>query len=84
MKQVAKLLQEKSGRTVNVRIVSQEEAARYHKEREAAAPGYIDSWSGWFKAIESGECAVVDPMLENILGRKPRGIEELTDKLFGK
>ena len=82
MEQVAKLLQEKSGRTVNVRIVSQEEAARYHKEREVASPVYIDSWSGWFKAIEAGECAVVDPLLESILGRKPRGIEEMADKLF--
>lgn len=84
MKQVATLLEEKSGRPVEVRIVSPEEAARYHKERKVASPFYIDSWSGWFSGIKGGECAVVDPTLERILGRKPRGIEEMADQLFGK
>jgi hypothetical protein len=32
--------------------------------------------------MEDGETGVVDPLLEKLLGRKPKGIAEMADELF--
>ena len=42
----------------------------------------MESWVGWFDGIKAGECEVVDPLLEQILGRQPKGIEECAGDFF--
>jgi len=79
----AMLEQTRPGITVNVKKVGQEEAARFHKEQKSADDWVVESWSGWHAGVEAGETAVVDPLLEELLGRKPAGIEELASTLFG-
>jgi hypothetical protein len=32
--------------------------------------------------MQNGEASIVDPTMENLLGRKPRGIEDMLDELF--
>ena len=34
--------------------------------------------------MKNGEVKYTDPMLEQLLGRKPRGIEDMMDELFDK
>src|ERR1700757_4051612 len=83
--EIASLLQEHTGRKVNVRIVSPKEAIEYHKKRESISADqawYLDNWASWLQGMEEGEVNIVDPTMEKLLGRKPRGIEEMVDELF--
>ncbi|WP_345750831.1 NAD(P)H-binding protein [Microbacterium rhizophilus] len=41
-----------------------------------------DSWNLMYQGLAAGEGSVVDPLLGELLGRAPRGIEELPDHLF--
>jgi uncharacterized protein YbjT (DUF2867 family) len=83
---VAKLVEEQTGRKVQVDIVGRKEAERYHKYEKKSLPedGFwvIESWAGWHDGIAKGETAVVDPLLEELIGRKPKGIEEMAGVLF--
>ncbi|OAL37785.1 hypothetical protein AYO20_02962 [Fonsecaea nubica] len=83
---VAKLVEEHTGRQVKVDIVGREEAERYHKVEKKSVPEdnfwVVESWSGWHDGIAKGETATVDPMIGEILGRPPRGIEEMASRLF--
>lgn len=82
---ISKLVEKETGRKVNVKIVGKEEAAKYHKEKKSlpeASFWVIDSWSGWHDALANDEGATVDPLLGQILGREPKGIEELAGKFF--
>lgn len=63
-------------------LVGRDEAKRYHLKDGQKEEWLVDSWSGWFEALKNGECAVVDPLLENILERKVDGMEELAKELF--
>ena len=83
---VAELVEEVTGRKVNVKIVGREEARRYHIEEKKSVPAgqawVVESWSGWHEGIKAGETKVVDPLLEQLLGRTPKGVEELKEVLF--
>ena len=82
---IARMLEEETGFTVNVRFVGREQAKRYHLDKMSAGGGgdwVIESWSGWYDGLQAGECEVVDPLLESLLGRPPRGIEEMKSSLF--
>lgn len=82
---VADLVRKYSGREVEVKIVGEDEAREYHLKKGSVpkeAEWQVVSWSGWHKGIKDGETAVVDPLLEELLGRKPRGIEECAEELF--
>ncbi|OAP56860.1 hypothetical protein AYL99_08972 [Fonsecaea erecta] len=83
---VAKLVEQHTGRTVTVDIVGRQEAERYHKfEKKSVPPDnfwVVESWSGWHDGIAQGETATVDPLIGEILGRAPRGIEEMAPRLF--
>lgn len=82
LKQVAGLLQEHVGRAVYVDVVGREEARKVHSGNAAREAWVVESWSGWFEAIREGECSVVDPLLEEVLGREVRCLEELAGELF--
>ena len=82
---IARMVEQETGWTINVQLVGREEAKRHHVEKKSAGEGgdwVIESWSGWYDGLKAGECEVVDPLLENLLGRPPRGIEEIKSDLF--
>ncbi len=84
--EVGKMVERYTGRKVQVDIVGRQEAERYHKfEKKSLSEAQfwvIESWSGWHDAIANGETAVIDPLLGELLGRPPRGIEEMAEQLF--
>lgn len=83
--EIATLLQTHTGRQVNVKIVSPEEAIIYHMRNPALPQDggkFLRNWATWFKAMSLGEASVVDPALEQLLGRKPKGIQEMAEELF--
>lgn len=83
---VAKLVEQYAGRRVEVQIVGREEAERYHKFEKKSLPEtsfwVLESWAGWHDGLARGEAATVDPLLEQLLGRRPRGMEEMAETLF--
>ncbi|EXJ80506.1 hypothetical protein A1O1_08651 [Capronia coronata CBS 617.96] len=83
---VAKLVERYTGRKVTVEIVGRDEAERYHKYEKKSLPEdsfwAIESWAGWHDAIAKGETATVDPLIGEMLGRQPRGMEEMAETLF--
>ncbi|KAK5090693.1 hypothetical protein LTR05_000868 [Lithohypha guttulata] len=79
---VAQLLEESSGRKVEVKIVGKEAAKKFHLKDGKREEWLVESWVGWFDGLKNGECEVVDPLLGQILGRSPRGIEECARELF--
>lgn len=86
LKGVAKLVESRTQRTVKVEIVGKDAAEKYHKFDKCSLPRgsfwVIESWVGWHDALARGEAATVDPLLQNLLGRQPRGMEEMADRLF--
>lgn len=83
---VASIVEKHTGRKVEVHVVGREEAERYHKFEKKSLPQQsfwvLESWAGWHDGLAKGEAATVDPFLETLLGRKPRGIEEIAGTLF--
>lgn len=83
---IAKLVEEYTGRKVKVDVVGRQEAERYHKFEKKSLPEdrfwVIESWAGWHDCIAQGETATIDPLIGELLGRAPRGIEEMVEKMF--
>lgn len=82
---IASLVEKNTGRKVNLKIVGPEEAKRYHLERKSVpeeASWQVESWSNWHEGIKAGETAIVDPLLEKLIGRKPKGMKECAKDLF--
>lgn len=77
---IANLVEKYSGHKVSVNLVGSQKAFEYH--RRDKEDWLIESWSGWYEGIKVGECAVLDPLLEDLLQRKPKGIEECAQTLF--
>jgi hypothetical protein len=68
-----------------VKIVSPEEAIAYHKAHHSLPPEQefiLESWVSWFKANDRGEGTIVDPTMEKLLGRKPKGLKEMASEIF--
>ncbi|KAL2417678.1 hypothetical protein ABEF95_013151 [Exophiala dermatitidis] len=86
LSEIARLVEKYTGRQVKVEIVGREKAEHYHKFEKKSLPEdqfwAIESWAGWHDAIARGEAATIDPLIGEILGRRPRGIEELGEALF--
>lgn len=85
IKDVIKLYQRYSGRTVNIQEVGAERAVEYHRSRGTLPPdqtGFLSNWATWHVAMAQGEVDYLDPMLEKLLGRKPVTVEEMADTLF--
>ena len=79
---LAKLVERETGRHVDVKLAGPGGAAKYQKEREAAAEWVIDAWSTFHDALGVGETSIVDPLLEQLNGRKPRTVDEMARQLF--
>lgn len=85
--EIAKLVEKETGRKVNVKIVGKKEAIKYHEARKSVPEEDFESvhnWAGWHEGLRKGEAAVVDPLLEKLIGRKPRGVVEMAGELFVK
>ncbi|OQU99791.1 hypothetical protein CLAIMM_05373 [Cladophialophora immunda] len=84
--EIARLVEQRTGRRVDLRFVGKEEAVRYHKDHGSVPPeafGWLeDNWAGWFEGLANGEGEVVDPLLGQLLGRPARGIVEMADEFF--
>ena len=83
--ETAKLVEIETGRKVNVKIVGKEESIRYHEAKKSMPEDkfwIIHNWAGWYGALRSGEVAVIDPLLERLIGRKPKGILEMAQEMF--
>lgn len=82
---ITRMVSEVTGWKVHLKEVGKAEAERYHNQRNSAGEGgewVIESWVGWFDALKDGECEIVDPLLEELLGKEVKGIEELKEDLF--
>lgn len=82
LKDISKLMEKYTGRQVDVKLVGREEAKKYHLQDGKKEEWLVDSWSGWFEAIKDGECAVVDPLLRDLLGREVGGMDGSAKELF--
>ncbi|CAF1677630.1 unnamed protein product, partial [Adineta ricciae] len=80
----AKILQ----RPITFRVVSVNDYVEQHKQPHTTPPysigdeDFLRKWSTTFKALERGEAAVVDPLLQQILGRELVPLQETLTKLF--
>jgi uncharacterized protein YbjT (DUF2867 family) len=82
---IAGLVEAETGRKVNLKIVGAEEAKQYHLAKKSVpeeSSWQVESWSHWHGGIEAGETAVIDPLLEKLIGRKPKGMKECAKDLF--
>ncbi|KIX10619.1 uncharacterized protein Z518_01703 [Rhinocladiella mackenziei CBS 650.93] len=83
---IAMMVERYTGRKVGVDIVGKQEAERYHKyvKKSVSEDKFwvIESWAGWHEGISQGETATIDPLLGKLLGRMPRGIEEVAESMF--
>ena len=71
---------------MNFRVLPIQEAIDYHIARGSVPPeqsAFLDNWASWHTAISLGETAFLDPTLEQILGRKPKTIDDQADAIFG-
>ncbi|KAK8912045.1 hypothetical protein H634G_10771 [Metarhizium anisopliae BRIP 53293] len=74
-----------TGRKVNVRVMPVQEAIQWHIQNGSVPleqAGFLDNWASWHTAIAQGEKAFLDPLLETLLGRKPKSIDEQADEIF--
>lgn len=85
MEDIVKLYTKHTGRRVNFRVVGPAAAIEYHKEHKTLPPeqeDFLPNWSSWHVAMANGETAYLDPTLEQLLGRKPKDVEDMADTLF--
>lgn len=76
---------EYSGRKITVRKIGVEETIAYHMRNNSVPPeqqDFLPNWASWGEALAIGEEAWVDPIFEELLGRKPKGIKDMKDELF--
>jgi len=82
LQDVARLVEEHSGRKAEVKLAGKEKAKEHHLQDGQKEEWLVSSWVGWFDGIRDGECEVVDPLLGELLGRQPRGIKDCAKELF--
>jgi hypothetical protein len=76
------------GRPITFRIVSVDEYVESHKHSGTKRPypmgeeDFLRKWATSFKALEKGESAVVDPLLQQVLGRELIPMKDTLTKLF--
>ncbi|KAI1433466.1 NAD(P)-binding protein [Xylaria sp. CBS 124048] len=79
MAEVAQLVGEARGRSVQVKIVGRKEHERYYVEDRGNPAPAIEWWASTYDALEDGECLIDDTLLEKLLGHvgmTPIPIEE--------
>ncbi len=69
-------------------MVSVDEYIEYHKRRGATPPyptgedDFLKKWATTFRALEKGESAIVDPLLQQVLNRELIPMKNTLTKLF--
>jgi hypothetical protein len=82
------MFEEILGRPITFRVVSVDQYIAYHQPRDRMPPhpsgaeDFLKKWATTFKALEREESAAVDPLLEQLLGRKPTPMQETLTELF--
>lgn len=87
LQELAVLVSEIRGRKVEVKVVSQDEYERYCVQERGQDEGMAKWWSKSYLALEDGECAIEDSMLEELLarkGQKAKPFEETLREMLGK
>ncbi|KAM0249165.1 hypothetical protein ACHAQJ_009172 [Trichoderma viride] len=85
VRDIVQLYGNHTGRTVTVKIVGDESAIEYHKEHKSLPldqEAFLLNWASWHNAFAEGETSFIDPALENLLGRKPKTVNDLAHALF--
>jgi hypothetical protein len=75
---VAQLISSHLGRPIRLHIVSTDEWITIHKKDDGdyrSSEEFLRLWATTYPALEAGECAVVDLLLETLLGRPPTPFE---------
>ncbi|KAG4425169.1 hypothetical protein IFR04_001736 [Cadophora malorum] len=78
MSEIAKLVGEARGKEVSVRVVGREEYVEACVKRGIERAS-VEWWSSTYAALESGECLIDDPTLDELLasrGVKPTPVED--------
>ncbi len=76
---------EHTGRKVNIRVLPVKEAISWHIKNGSVPPeqaSFLDNWASWHTAISLGEKAFLDPTFEELLGRKPKTIDDQAAEIF--
>jgi hypothetical protein len=74
-----------TGRKVNIRILPVKEAIDLHIKNGSVPPEQVDfleNWASWHTTISLGEKAFLDPTFEQLLGRRPKTIDDQADEIF--
>ncbi|KIC95467.1 SDR family oxidoreductase [Flavihumibacter solisilvae] len=71
-----------SGRSISYRNISKEEYINHQVSKHNLPPFVAEFLANWGIAAQEGEFAETDNMLEQLLGRKPTGLEEFLPGLF--
>lgn len=85
LKDVADRASQFLGRTITLRVVSEDEYVRAH----AGKPGprgeeeFLRKWATTYKALEKGETGVVEPLIQQVLGRELKPFEQTMKEVLG-
>ena len=74
-----------TGRKVSIRVLPVDEAFAWHVKNGSVPPeqvGFLENRASWHTAISLGEKAFLDTTFEQLLGRKPKTIDDQADELF--
>ena len=74
-----------TGRNVNIRILPVKEAIAWHSKIGSVSldkVDFLENWASWHTAMSLGEKAFLDPTFEQLLGRKPRTIDDQAGEIF--
>ncbi|VDB92049.1 unnamed protein product [Peniophora sp. CBMAI 1063] len=73
-------------RPINFHVVGQDRYVEHYSGPAAQPPRdakFVRSWGTAYIAVERGECAILTPVLEELLGRPSREIKEYVSQLVG-
>lgn len=82
MSQLAVIISNILGRNILVKYVKSEEYATSSVALAKLGPEFAKLWATTYEGLKKGECAVVDPLLEEILGRRPKDMQTILTELL--
>lgn len=80
--QVAAMISRILGREIAVKYVEPEEYAKSPAVLAKLGLEIATQWATTYEALKKGECAVFDPLLEQILGRRPKDMQFILAELL--
>ena len=85
LKEIAELVSEAKGTSVQLDVRSREEYEHYYVEKMGLERASVEWWSSSYDAVKDGECDITDSTLEDIFkeaGRKPKPMEETVKEMI--